>query len=119
MNSAWPIDPVLLLGLRGGPGEGAIRSRVSRGPHRQRPLYSATPEPLDGEVVMTGQQFDLFRGWGKFTLEEWTQPFDLPEPGTLVTRAWQFTARPTWVHDVQGQQGRGVWRVQVSLESIP
>ena len=120
MNAPWPIASYLLLGLKGGAGDGALRSRVGRGPHRQRRMYSAVPEPLAGRMILTGSEFEAFRSWGKSTLKEWTLPFDCPEPGSLVPRAYQFTEpKPTWEFVVNGVFPSGRWMVDVAMETIP
>lgn len=119
MNAAWPLDSYLLLGLRGGAGDGTLRSRVGRGPRRQRRLYSAVAEPMQGRLILTGAQFETFRTFGKSTLQEWALPFDCPEPGTLVPRAYQFTGSPTWEFVCNGVYPNGRWMVDVAMETIP
>jgi hypothetical protein len=118
-DAIWPIDRYLLLGLEVDPGDGAIRTPVARGAHRQRPSGSAPPETLSGSLSLSGADLAIFREWGITTLRRWTLPFKVPDPETGAYRRYQFAGRPVWGMGTTADHLRRRWSVEVTLETLP
>lgn len=98
-NPGWPISlPVPLVeGISYTPGQNVIRTQMDAGAAKVRRRFTAVPETLTFNLVLTGAQVQVLQDFVEITLAE-VLPFDWIDfrkpTGTGVT--YRFTKRPSY-----------------------
>ena len=98
-NPGWPVSlPVpLVQGITYTPGQNTIRTPMDAGPAKVRRRFTAVPETLAFNLVLTGAQVQVLQDFVEITLSD-VLPFDWIDfrkpTGTAVT--YRFTKRPSY-----------------------
>lgn len=69
---------------------GVIRTEMETGPHKQRPRFTAAPEPLSGSVLLTREQTMIFDSFWSTTLKRGALSFNWTHPRTLQEVEMRF-----------------------------
>lgn len=120
---AWPgtLPTTLLVDLERSAPDGSLRGPADLGPGRARPIDTATPIWLRGEVVLTGTQAQALELFYETTTNMGSVSFTgLDDPLTGDAHDAIFLSRPSMRglagHDQVGQK---LWRVRVELALLP
>lgn len=117
MNPIWPAslpqDP-----LRQGYGEefgmDQARSQNDAGPHKVRPLSSASPDRLQLPFDCTRAQVATLKTFVKDTLAQGSLAFDFLDPREQVTLSYRFLEKPRL-----GTLSETTWPVTIVIERLP
>lgn len=118
MVDVWPATlPQYLLaeGFAQAFGDGRLRTRTDTGPAKARGRSSAMPAPLQGQMIMDGDQFATFCTFVTTTLGKGVLPFMFPDPVTgdpILIRIGENM--PRWT-----SKGADNWLVSLDLEVLP
>lgn len=120
MSSAldWPagLPPVLRLeGLTNRLPVGVIRTAMETGPAKQRPRFTAAPEPLSGSLLLTREQTLLLDTFWQVTLAMGALSFNWIHPRTLEEAEMRFIATTA----PEYSPADGLWVVRLELEVLP
>lgn len=118
MPDAWPSslpDSFTFESYGEGIADGRLRSQTDTGPGKVRPRSSAMPEPLSGQMVITGAQIETLRTFVKTTLRGGSLPFFFKSQRGGVQILVRFGEElPTWQ-----RHGAGKYLVTMKLEILP
>jgi len=118
MTAAWPTtlpDSFTFESYGEGFGDGRLRSETDTGPGKIRLRSSAIPEPLSGQMKMTGAQIEILRLFIKTTLVGGTLPFTFKSQrggSSILVRFGEDL--PTWQ-----RFATGLYLVSIKLEVLP
>jgi hypothetical protein len=118
MPDVWPIslpDSFTFESYGEGIADGRLRSQTDTGPGKIRPRSSAMPEPLSGQMAMTGAQLETLRTFVKTTIAGGSLPFLFKSQRGGAQILVRFGDElPSWQ-----RQGAGRYLVSLKLEIMP
>lgn len=121
MADNWPATlPTMMLvdGFAEGVGDPRLISEMDAGPAKMRPRSSNAPDPLQGRMIMTSDQWDDLVEFGRETLLRWSLPFNFPRQpydGATTVLARFVAGLPNRIpHGTTG-----AWVVSLNLEVLP
>jgi len=112
----WPetLPQILLLeGFAASPRDSVIRSQMEYGPAKVRRRTTSGPRPIQGNLILTVDQFATFRGFYEDDLLGGSLRFDWVEPETGDPVEMRFQEAPSWIRVEQ------FYNVSLSLEILP
>lgn len=114
----WPAElpqQMLIEGYNESPNKQKIRTEMDAAIAKQRPRFSTTTGPFTGGMVMTDDQYNLFKEFFSITLGNGCLEFNMPKPGnTIETHVVRFT-----LEDYQPTKRGLYWVVVLNLETLP
>lgn len=116
--SALPAS-LLLDGYHQSLGDSLIRSSMDTGPAKVRPRTSNVIEPVQGEIIVTGDQLATLRTFHDSTLNRGARRFAWKDPANDDSVEFRFTAPPSWSAEGKNVDGIKRYRVTLELELLP
>lgn len=114
----WPatLPQVLLVnGYQEGARDNALRSAMDSGPAKVRRRATAAARPVQGKLVMTAAELEIFKDFYADDLLDGSLRFSWMEPADGVTAVeMRFKEAPSW-----SAADPGIYEVNVSLEILP
>lgn len=96
-------------------GSGTIRTQMDSGPDNTRRRYTAVPDQVTTNLVLTGTEYETLKAFYRTTLAEGSLPFDYEQPRTESAVEMRFIAPP----NIASAAGGDKWNISVSVEVLP
>lgn len=98
-----------------GTGKSVIRSEMDTGPAKLRRRSRAVVRPVDGSLLMTGDQYETFVTFVENTIGGGALPFEFPHQ----RRPGEFWLVRLADPDVMATPKGPLWQVQLKIEVLP
>jgi len=117
----WPatLPQQLFLGASIGDEDSRLVTPMDTGPSTVRNRFTAFPQPVKTQMVLTGTQLVAFRTFYRTTLSNGSLSFTWTDPADDSSVTYRFKTPPVWTAIKSGPAASRRWQATLDLEILP